>query len=153
MSPQQRHWQGYDKISTSDGHWSITFGLQGSFECPTAHMTFELRHRAPPERKDSVEYPAIQPCLEGRWHVYHLTIEGQGNEMKELEEKQKSLGGPLYDWRLTMLLHESRPLDRNLVDKIMSWQLSSPGTPKKNSPFAVSPQADSTLRTFLMVRR
>ncbi len=93
-------------------------------------MSFEPRHRTLLERKDSAEYPAIQPCLKGRWHVYHLTIEGRGDEMKELEEKQKRLGGPLYDWRLTTLLHESRPLDRDLVDKIMSWQLSSPGTLK-----------------------
>jgi len=125
MSPHQRHWQGYDKILASGGHWSATFGMQGSFECPTAHMSFELIHRAPLERKNSAEYPAIQPCLEGRWHVYHVTIEGRRNEMKELEEKQKRLGGPAYDWHLTMLLHESKPLDRDLVDKVMSWHQSS----------------------------
>lgn len=90
-------------------------------------MSFDLKHRVAPEREEGVEHPAIQPCLEGRWHVYHLTIEGHKDEMGAFEEKRKRTGGPVYDWRLTMLLHESRPLNRKLVDEVLSWQLSSPG--------------------------
>ena len=60
--------------------------------------------------------------------MYHLTIEGHKDELEELEEKRKRLGGPAYDLWLTMLLHESRPLDGKLVNKVMHWQLSSLGT-------------------------
>ena len=90
-------------------------------------MSFDLRLPVAPER-EHVKRPAIQTCLEGRWHVYHLTIEGHKDEMEELEEKRKRLGGPAYDLWLTMLLHESRPLDGKLVNKVMHWQLSSLGT-------------------------
>ncbi|KAF8626631.1 hypothetical protein AX15_004778 [Amanita polypyramis BW_CC] len=122
-----RHWPGYEKISGSDGQWSITFALQGSFDCPTPHISFDLFHRRVPERDDNAEHPAIQPCQEGRWHVYHILIEGSEDEMKEVEAGQKRLGGAAYDWRMTMLLHESKPLNRRLVDKILRWQLSSAG--------------------------
>jgi hypothetical protein len=92
-------------------------------------MSFDLKHRPIPEKKGNIERPAVQPGPEGRWHVYHLTIDGCEDEMKAFEEKRNLLGGPLYDWRMTMLLHESRPLNKKLVDKVLHWQLSSPGTP------------------------
>ena len=92
-------------------------------------MSFDLLHRLAPEKENDndVEHPAIQPCQEGRWHVYHILVEGSEDEMKVVEAAQKCLGGTAYDWRMTILLHESRPLNKMLVDKILRWQLSSAG--------------------------
>ncbi|PFH48427.1 hypothetical protein AMATHDRAFT_65548 [Amanita thiersii Skay4041] len=132
----QRHWTGYETISASNCHWSITFALQGSFDCPTPHMSFDLEHRSKTERVkggrgdgEVAERPAVQPAKEGRWHVYHLVIQGREDEMKAVEEKQRraAAGGEGgYDWHMVLLLHDSRPLNKTLVDKILDWQLSSP---------------------------
>lgn len=124
-----RRWSGCQEISSSDGHWTIAFALQGSFSCPTSHLSFDLEHRTKPEKLDGgrIQRPAVQTAREGRWHVYHLTVHGREEDMKMAEERRRRFGGSRYGWQNTLLLQESRLLNKMLVDKVIKWLLSSTG--------------------------